>query len=201
MEWLLDTVIELAPDAIGFAGRAAGAVRVLAEARPVLGQAISAGRDGLAGWPGLTATLSCLSPLLQPARIRQAIAALDDGEFGVAVIRSRGPQCWWSQRSATCTLAAVVHAGDPGARMTVIDAGLVESLRVDDQVERQQAEVALYQRIAVDWQRRGVLIEDPATTRIDATVRIGRGSRIRPHTELVGSTAVGSGASIGPSPR
>ena len=68
VEWLLDTVIELAPDAIGFAGRAAGAVRVLAEARPVLGQAISAGRDGLAGWSGLKATLSCLSPLLQPAR-------------------------------------------------------------------------------------------------------------------------------------
>ena len=41
--------------------------------------------------------------------------------------------------------------------MTVIDAGLVESLRVDDQAERPQAEVALYQRIAVDWQRRGVL--------------------------------------------
>ena len=143
-------------------------------------------------------TLSCLSPLLQAARIRQAIVALDDGEFGVAVIRSRGPQCWWSQRSATCTLAAVVYAGDPDAPVTVIDAGLVESLRVDDPAERQQAEVALYQRIAVDWQRRGVLIEDPATTRIDATVRIGRGSRIRPHTELVGSTAVGSGASIGP---
>jgi serine acetyltransferase len=198
VEWLLDTVVELEPDAIGFAGRAAGAVRVLAEARPVLGPALSAGQDGLAGWPGLTVTLSCLSPLLQPAGIRRAIAALDDTEFGVAVIRSRGPQCWWSQRSVTCTLVAVVQTGDPAAEMTVIDAGLVESLRVDDPVERHQAESALYQRIAVDWQRRGVLIEDPATTRIDATVRIGRGSRIRPHTELVGSTAVGSGASIGP---
>ena len=82
--------------------------------------------------------------------------------------------------------------------MTVIDAGQVESLRVDDLAERQQAEVALYQRIAVDWQRRGVVIEDPATTRIDATVQIGRGARIRPHTELAGRTVIGSAASIGP---
>ena len=198
VEWLLDTVVELSPDAVGFAGHAAGAVRVLAEARPVLGPAISSGRHGLAGWPGLTVTLSCLNPLLQAAGIRRAITMLDDGEFGVAAIRSRGPQCWWSRRSAACTLAAVVHAGDSGAPMTVLDAGSVESLRIDDPAERQQAEVALYQRIAVGWQRRGVVIEDPATTRIDATVRIGLGSRIRPHTELTGSTVIGSGASIGP---
>lgn len=213
VEWLLDTVAELAPEAIGFAGRAAGAVRVLAEARSVLGPAISVGRDGLAGWPGLTVTLSCLNPLLQPASIRQAIGALGDGGYGVAVIRSHGPDRWWSQRSAACSLLAVAcsgeagsgeagsgepGSGEPALRMAVIDAGLVESLRVDDPAERQQAEVALYQRIAVDWQRRGVVIEDPATTRIDATVQVGRGSRIRPHTELVGSTAIGAGASIGP---
>ncbi|HET7014458.1 MAG TPA: hypothetical protein VFI65_11140 [Streptosporangiaceae bacterium] len=198
VEWLLDTVVELRPDAVGFSGRAAAAVGVRASARRALRPAISAGQDGLARWPGLTVTLSCLNPLLQPARIRQAIEALNDGEFGVAVIRSRGPECWWSPRPAACTLAAVVCAGDPSARVTAIDAGQVESLRVDDLAERQQAEVALYQRIAVDWQRRGVVIEDPATTRIDASVQIGRGARIRPHTELVGRTVIGSGASIGP---
>jgi serine acetyltransferase len=198
VEWLLDAVAELQPDAVGFSGRAAAAVRVRACARRGLRAAISAGQDGLASWPGLTVTLSCLNPLLQPAGIRRAIEALNDGEFGVAVIRTRSPQNWWSQRPAACTLAAVVCAGDPSARVTVIDAGPVESLRVDDLAERQQAEVALYQRIAVDWQHRGVVIEDPATTRIDATVQIGRGARIRPHTELVGRTVIGPAASIGP---
>src|SRR5258708_1763575 len=85
-----------------------------------------------------------------------------------------------------------------GARVMVADAGPVESLRGDDPADRQLAEAALYQRIAAGWQRRGVLIDDPATTRIDATVRIGRGTRIRPHTELVGDTVIGAGASIGP---
>ncbi len=198
VEWLLDTVVELRPDALGFTGRAAAAVRARACARRALRPAISAGRGGLGDWSGLIVTLSCLNPLLQPAGIRRAIGALGDGEFGVVVIRSSSSECWWSPRSAACTVAAVVYAGDPGAPVTVIDAGPVESLRVDDPAERQQAEVALYQKIAVDWQRRGVLIEDPATTRIDATVRIGAGTRIRPHTELIGRTAIGSAASIGP---
>ena len=115
VEWLLDTVVELQPDAVGFSGRAAAAVCVQACARRGLRAAISAGRDGLAGWTGLTVTLSCLNPLLQPAGVRRAIEALNDGEFGVAVIRTRGPQSWWSPQPAACTLAAVVCAGDPSA--------------------------------------------------------------------------------------
>ncbi len=85
-----------------------------------------------------------------------------------------------------------------GALVAQVDAGPVESLRTDDLPGRQQAEAALFRRIAEQWQRRGVVIEDPATTRIDATVQIGAGTRIRPVTELTGSTVIGRDASIGP---
>jgi bifunctional UDP-N-acetylglucosamine pyrophosphorylase / glucosamine-1-phosphate N-acetyltransferase len=74
----------------------------------------------------------------------------------------------------------------------------VEALWLGDPAERAEIERALYARIAAQWQARGVVIEDPATTRIDATVRIECGARIRPQTELVGQTVVGRGSRVGP---
>jgi bifunctional UDP-N-acetylglucosamine pyrophosphorylase/glucosamine-1-phosphate N-acetyltransferase len=143
--------------------------------------------------------------------------------FRAVLIRSQPAARWWSDGPRALTTAAVAYAGQAGdcpqwlarlepadartlkgrlrgigAEVVVTDAGLVESLRGDDPVDRQLAQAALYQKIAAGWQRRGVLIDDPATTRIDGYVRIGRGTRIRPHTELIGSTVVGAGASIGP---
>lgn len=46
--------------------------------------------------------------------------------------------------------------------------------------------------------QRGVLIEDPATTDIDLTVRIGERAHIRPHTMIEGDTVIKSGTSVGP---
>lgn len=225
-DWLLDTVVAVRPSAVSFAGCGAAGIRKRAEARPALRRALAAGdREGQ---PGVTVVLSCLSPLLRPASIRQAIGALAGSPAGhpglrTVVIRSCGAVRWWSGAQRTAMTAAVAYAGhaddcpdwlarlDPadarafqsrlrgiGAQVVVTNAGPVESLHCADPAERQLAEAALYQKIAAGWQRRGVRIDDPSTTRIDATVRIGRGARIRPHTELAGRTVIGAGASIGP---
>lgn len=46
--------------------------------------------------------------------------------------------------------------------------------------------------------QRGVLIEDPATTDIDLSVRIGERVHIRPHTMIEGDTIIEDGKSVGP---
>lgn len=45
---------------------------------------------------------------------------------------------------------------------------------------------------------RGVMIEDPATTDIDLTVRIGERVHVRPHTMIEGNTVIKDGTSVGP---
>lgn len=46
--------------------------------------------------------------------------------------------------------------------------------------------------------QRGVLIEDPSTTDIDLSVRIGERVHIRPHTMIEGNTTIRDGESVGP---
>jgi bifunctional UDP-N-acetylglucosamine pyrophosphorylase/glucosamine-1-phosphate N-acetyltransferase len=45
---------------------------------------------------------------------------------------------------------------------------------------------------------RGVNIEDPATTNIDLSVRIGNSVNIRPYTLIEGNTVISDGTTIGP---
>jgi acetyltransferase-like isoleucine patch superfamily enzyme len=228
MDWLLDTVAALRPDAFLVSGGHSAELADRALTRPALARA-SIARDS--GRPGTTVVMSCRYPLLRPATIRRAVQALSDGAkraradgaFEAVLIRSPGTAPWWSDLPGRATIAAMActggadgfpdwlamlepqdartfqsHLDEIGARVTVTDAEPVEALRCDDAAERQLAAIALYQKVATGWQRRGVVIDDPATTRIDATVRIGRGARIRPHTELTGRTIVGAGATIGP---
>lgn len=53
-----------------------------------------------------------------------------------------------------------------------------------------------------DWfeqlMQRGVYIEDPSTTNIDLSVKIGENVHIRPHTLIEGDTTIPAGATVGP---
>ena len=225
-DWLLDTAAELGPVAVAASGCGADQVRDLAVARPELAAALAAAApepdDGQKA--AITVVLSCRYPLLQAAVLRQALRTLSgQPEPGAVLIRARAAAPWWSAEAGPAGVAAVALSGLPGGcpdwltrleqadpcalrgrladlgvSVTVTDADPVQSLRADDPVQRQRAEAALYERIAAGWQHRGVIIEDPSTTRIDATVRIGPGTRIRPQTELAGRTVIGAGSSIGP---
>jgi bifunctional N-acetylglucosamine-1-phosphate-uridyltransferase/glucosamine-1-phosphate-acetyltransferase GlmU-like protein len=69
---------------------------------------------------------------------------------------------------------------------------------VNSQVGLAKAKQILRQRINRGWMNAGVLIEDPATTYIDAAVTIGAGTNLLPNTHLWGKTIIGKDSLIGP---
>lgn len=73
-----------------------------------------------------------------------------------------------------------------------------DALGINDRVALAAAEERMRRRIAERLMRDGVTIVDPATTRIDATVRIGQDARIEPWTILEGQTEIAEDAIIGP---
>ena len=68
---------------------------------------------------------------------------------------------------------------------------------VDDRVDLAYAQQVAQRRILEDHMRNGVTIVDPRSTRIDATVIIGRDTTIEPFAQLKGATTVGSDTMIG----
>ncbi|MCG7321575.1 bifunctional UDP-N-acetylglucosamine diphosphorylase/glucosamine-1-phosphate N-acetyltransferase GlmU [Arsenicicoccus bolidensis] len=69
---------------------------------------------------------------------------------------------------------------------------------VNDRVQLAALGKELNRRTVERWMREGVTVVDPATTWIDADVSIGRDTTIRPGTQLLGATTIGSDAEIGP---
>ena len=68
---------------------------------------------------------------------------------------------------------------------------------VDDRVDLAYAQQVAQRRILEDLMRNGVTIVDPSSTRIDATVTIGRDTTIEPFAQLKGGTTIGSDTVIG----
>ncbi|MEK8133024.1 bifunctional UDP-N-acetylglucosamine diphosphorylase/glucosamine-1-phosphate N-acetyltransferase GlmU [Paenibacillus filicis] len=73
-----------------------------------------------------------------------------------------------------------------------------ESIGVNDRLALSEAEQAMRVRINRKHMLGGVTIIDPASTYIEADVRIGADTVLHPGTVLRGSTVVGEDASIGP---
>ncbi len=76
-----------------------------------------------------------------------------------------------------------------------------EILAVDDRVQLQQAAAALNRRICEAHMRAGATILDPATTWIEASVRIAPDAEILPGCSLEGATEIGEDCVVGPSTR
>ena len=74
----------------------------------------------------------------------------------------------------------------------------IETLGVNDRVQLAEAAAILRDRINERHMRNGVSILDPATTWIDDTVVIAPDVSILPGSAIYGSTAIASGAVIGP---
>jgi bifunctional UDP-N-acetylglucosamine pyrophosphorylase/glucosamine-1-phosphate N-acetyltransferase len=73
-----------------------------------------------------------------------------------------------------------------------------EARGVNDRVQLAAAETTLRARINDDWMRAGVTLVDPATTVIDAGVRLAADVTVFPGAVLRGTTVVGEAAEIGP---
>ena len=68
---------------------------------------------------------------------------------------------------------------------------------VDDRVDLAYAQQVAQRRILEAHMRSGVTVVDPGSTRIDATVTIGKDTVVEPFAQLKGATTIGSDAVIG----
>jgi len=100
------------------------------------------------------------------------------------------------QEYLTDVVAILRGDGHPVGTMLAADPG--EIAGVNDRVQLAQARRELNDRILDGWMRAGVTIIDPASTWIDVTVTLGQDAEIGPQTQLLGATAIGEGAKIGP---
>lgn len=86
--------------------------------------------------------------------------------------------------------------GHTVAHVTVSDAQ--EIIGVNTRVELAQLEAALRLRLCEAHMLAGVTIIDPASTTLDADVRIGQDTVIAPQTHILGASSLGAGCHIGP---
>ncbi|PSK98362.1 UDP-N-acetylglucosamine pyrophosphorylase /glucosamine-1-phosphate N-acetyltransferase [Murinocardiopsis flavida] len=96
------------------------------------------------------------------------------------------------------TDAAAILRGDGHRVDAAVARDWVEIQGVNDRVQLAEARRLLNDRLLTRLMRDGVTVVDPATTWVDAEVRVGRDSVVEPQTQLQGRTAIGEGAHIGP---
>ncbi|MDG4820748.1 bifunctional UDP-N-acetylglucosamine diphosphorylase/glucosamine-1-phosphate N-acetyltransferase GlmU [Asanoa sp. WMMD1127] len=87
-------------------------------------------------------------------------------------------------------------AGHVVSRVTAAD--WRDTVRITDAASHSWAAQLLRDRIVRRWMLDGVLVVDPASTWIDATVTLEAGAVIEPRTRLAGHTTVAAGAWLGP---
>ncbi len=80
----------------------------------------------------------------------------------------------------------------------VLAADAEEAIGVNDRRQLAAAEAVLRRRLLEALMLDGVTVEDPATTYVDAAVRVGADTVLRPMTVLRGETVIGRDCEIGP---
>jgi bifunctional UDP-N-acetylglucosamine pyrophosphorylase/glucosamine-1-phosphate N-acetyltransferase len=80
----------------------------------------------------------------------------------------------------------------------VVHDDFIETIGINTRVHLSEAEAALRTRINREHMLNGVSMMDPASTYIDAGVKIGRDSTILPNKYIHGNTMIGEGNIIGP---
>ncbi|HEU4782259.1 MAG TPA: sugar phosphate nucleotidyltransferase, partial [Ktedonobacterales bacterium] len=85
-----------------------------------------------------------------------------------------------------------------GLTVATQGASIEEAAGVNDRIQLAEAEAVLRQRVLRELMLSGVTIEDPATTYVEASVRVGQDTILRPGTTLRGATVIGERCEIGP---
>ncbi|NLG51250.1 MAG: bifunctional UDP-N-acetylglucosamine diphosphorylase/glucosamine-1-phosphate N-acetyltransferase GlmU [Chloroflexi bacterium] len=96
----------------------------------------------------------------------------------------------------TDMVGLAVQDGLPVEVVTITDVTEVQG--INNRVHLARAERIMRERIAESLMLDGVTLIDPATTYIEATVRVGRDTVIYPNTVLRGQTVVGEACELGP---
>ncbi|MEU6564125.1 bifunctional UDP-N-acetylglucosamine diphosphorylase/glucosamine-1-phosphate N-acetyltransferase GlmU [Nocardia nova] len=120
--------------------------------------------------------------------------------FDVTVLRTMVNRLTTSNAQHELYLTDVLklarEAGHPVHGARLVDAAKVTG--VNDRVQMAAAARTLNRYIVERHMRAGVTVIDPATTWIDAGVRIARDAIIRPGVQLLGATVIGEDAEVGP---
>ncbi|HEV8194010.1 MAG TPA: bifunctional UDP-N-acetylglucosamine diphosphorylase/glucosamine-1-phosphate N-acetyltransferase GlmU [Ktedonobacterales bacterium] len=85
-----------------------------------------------------------------------------------------------------------------GRPVSTVTASLDETAGVNDRVQLAAAERILRWRVLEDLMLSGVTVEDPATTYVEYSVRVGQDTVLRPGTRLTGTSEIGERCEIGP---
>ena len=85
-----------------------------------------------------------------------------------------------------------------GARVATSEAPADDVRGVNDRLELSEAERIARERIRFQLMESGVTIVDPGSTYVDADVRIGCDTIIRPNSSISGNTIIGEDCEIGP---
>jgi bifunctional UDP-N-acetylglucosamine pyrophosphorylase / glucosamine-1-phosphate N-acetyltransferase len=89
-------------------------------------------------------------------------------------------------------------AAHEGRTIATVSAPLSETAGVNDRIQLAEAEAIMRRRILDELMLSGVTVVDPASTFVDAGVRVGQDTTLHPFTTLRGSTVIGDECEIGP---
>mgnify|MGYP003333523681 FL=1 len=103
-----------------------------------------------------------------------------------------------SQGELYLTDVIEIIRGSGGKVAAILCEDFTETLGVNDRIQLAEAAAILRDRVAERHMRNGVTILDPGSTWIDDTVTIAPDVTILPGSAILGSTAIASGAVIGP---
>ena len=96
------------------------------------------------------------------------------------------------------TDAAEVAVADGRRVIAVPIQDHAEAIGVNTRIHLSEAEALMRQRINRKFMLSGVTMIDPAHTYIEASVKIGQDTVIRPNTWICGNTVIGDGCDLGP---
>ncbi|KUI20205.1 bifunctional N-acetylglucosamine-1-phosphate uridyltransferase/glucosamine-1-phosphate acetyltransferase [Mycobacterium sp. GA-1285] len=133
---------------------------------------------------------------------QRAITEVNAGvyAFDVAALRSalgrlRSDNA--QQEQYLTDVIAIVRSDGQVVRAKHVDDSMLVA-GVNDRVQLAELGRELNRRIVAAHQRAGVTVVDPATTWIDVEVTIGRDTVVKPGTQLLGATRIGSRCDVGP---
>ncbi|MBC7558166.1 MAG: bifunctional UDP-N-acetylglucosamine diphosphorylase/glucosamine-1-phosphate N-acetyltransferase GlmU [Dermatophilaceae bacterium] len=120
--------------------------------------------------------------------------------FDVAVLRAALAEVGTDNVQGEKYLTDVLGiAGEKGLRVSAhLIRDLWQTEGVNDRVQLSRLGAELNRRIVEGWMRAGVTVIDPATTWIDADVRLGRDVIIHQQTQIHGVSIVGDDVVLGP---
>ncbi|MDA8384751.1 MAG: NTP transferase domain-containing protein [Actinomycetota bacterium] len=120
-------------------------------------------------------------------------------DFLAPALRRLSPKNAQAEYYLTDVIEILAKAGYGVAGFRLPDP--IEAHGVNDRHQLAEAEQAMRERINASLLMRGVNLVDPSSIYIDSTVEIGQDTTIWPGSFLVGQTAIGKGAEIGPEVR